>query len=91
MLLLFAVSVSFSVSIVRSQFWGQIYKISYDLSQHYLKFIVRSTYDSDLERAKLFPIGISQVSLRTLSRRRSYDFASESYPRKTLRHSRDVL
>jgi len=25
-----------------------IYKISYDLSQHYLKFSVRSTYDSDL-------------------------------------------
>jgi len=29
-----------------------IYKISYDLSQDYRKFIVRSTYDSDLQRAK---------------------------------------
>jgi len=27
---------------------GPIYKISYDLSQDYRKFIVRSTYDSDL-------------------------------------------
>jgi len=26
---------------------GPIYKISYDLSYHYRKFIVRSTYDSD--------------------------------------------
>jgi len=31
--------------------WDPIYKISYDLSQDYLKFIVRSTYDSDLQRA----------------------------------------
>ena len=31
---------------------GPIYKISYDLSQDYRKFIVRSTYDSDLQRAK---------------------------------------
>jgi len=30
---------------------GPIYKISYDFSQDYRKFIVRSTYDSDL-RAK---------------------------------------
>jgi len=28
-----------------------IYKISYDLSSDYLQFIVRSTYDSDLQRA----------------------------------------
>ena len=32
---------------------GPIYKISYDLSQDYLKFVVRSTYDSDLKRAKI--------------------------------------
>ena len=32
---------------------GPIYKISYDLSYDYLEFIVRSTYDSDLQRAKI--------------------------------------
>ena len=31
---------------------GPIYKISYDLSQDYRKFIVRSAYGSDLQRAK---------------------------------------
>jgi len=31
---------------------GAIYEISYDLSQDYRKLIVRSTYDSDLQRAK---------------------------------------
>jgi len=31
--------------------WGPIFKISYDLSKYYRKFIVRSTYDSDLQRA----------------------------------------
>jgi len=30
-----------------------IYKISYDLSYDYLKIFVRSTYDSDLKRAKI--------------------------------------
>jgi len=35
-----------------------IYKISYDLSPGYLKFIVRSTYDSDLKVLK-FLLGIS--------------------------------
>jgi len=34
-------------------FWGPIYKISYDLSHDYRKFIVRSTYDSDLKRAEI--------------------------------------
>ena len=33
---------------------GPIYKISYDLSYDYRKFIVRSTYDSDLKRAEIF-------------------------------------
>jgi len=33
--------------------WGPIYKISYDLSYDYRKFIVRSTYDSDLKRAEI--------------------------------------
>jgi len=32
---------------------GQIYNISYDLSQDYLKFVVRSTYDMELKRAKI--------------------------------------
>ena len=35
------------------KFRGPLYKISYDLSQDYLKFIVRSTYDSDLHRVKI--------------------------------------
>ena len=38
--------------------WGPIYKISYDLSYDYRKFIVRSTYDSDLNVLK-FLSGIS--------------------------------
>jgi len=33
--------------------WDPIYKISYDLSHDYVNFIVRSTYDSDLQRAKI--------------------------------------
>ena len=32
---------------------GPIYKIYYDLSYDYRKFIVRSTYDSDLKSAKI--------------------------------------
>ena len=32
---------------------GPIYKISYDLSYDYRKFIVRSTYGSDLKRAEI--------------------------------------
>ena len=32
---------------------GPIYKISYDLSYDYRKLIVRSTNDSDLQRAKI--------------------------------------
>jgi len=32
---------------------GLIYKISYDSSYDYRKFIVRSTYDSDLKRAEM--------------------------------------
>ena len=32
---------------------GLIYKTSYDLSYDYRKFIVRSTHDSDLKRAKI--------------------------------------
>ena len=32
---------------------GPIYKISYDLSYDYRKFIVRSTYDGDLKRAEI--------------------------------------
>jgi len=44
-----------SVPIQLAQRWGPIYKIvSYDLSYDYRKFIVRSTYDSDLKRAEIF-------------------------------------
>jgi len=34
--------------------WGPFYKIYYDLSQDYRKFIVKSTYDSDLKCVKNF-------------------------------------
>jgi len=34
--------------------WGPIYKISYDLSEDYIKFIVRSTDDSHLQRATVY-------------------------------------
>ena len=33
--------------------WGPIYKIPYDLSHDYRKFVVKSTYDSDLKRAEI--------------------------------------
>jgi len=33
--------------------WGPVYTISYDLSYNYLRFIVRSTYDSDLQCAEI--------------------------------------
>jgi len=33
--------------------WGPIYKISYDLAYDYRKFIVRSTYDSDITCAEI--------------------------------------
>ena len=42
---------SLSLASVKSR--GLIYKIFYDLSQDYLKFIVRSTNDSDLQCAKI--------------------------------------
>jgi len=45
---------------------GLTYKISYDLSQDYRKFIVRSTYDSYLNVLKPL-LGISLANLRTLS------------------------
>jgi len=32
---------------------GPIYQISYDLAYDYRKFIAKSTYDSDLERAEI--------------------------------------
>ena len=38
---------------VRRRPRGPIYKISYDLSYDYRKFIVRLTYDSDLKRAEI--------------------------------------
>jgi len=46
--------------------WGPIYKISYDLSYDYRKFVVRSTYNSDLKRAEISLRNIV-TSLRTPS------------------------
>jgi len=60
---------------------GLIYKISYDLSQDYRKFIVRSTYDSDLQRVKEFSWKYCKL-IYEHNLRWSYDFASELYPRK---------
>jgi len=55
----------------------QIYKISYDLSYDYRKFIVRSTYDSDLKRAEISQDYRKLVYEHYL--RRYYDFARESH------------
>ena len=40
--------------------------MSYDLSLDYLKFVVRWTYDSDLERAKISVENTVSCNLRTL-------------------------
>jgi len=50
---------------------AKYYKISYDLSHDYLKFIVRSTYDSDSRRAKISPRNIVSQFTNTIS----YDLA----------------
>ena len=44
-----------------------IYKISYDLSHDYLNFIVRSTYDSYLQRAKISHDNIVNQFTNTVS------------------------
>ena len=60
--------------------WGPIYKISYDLSYDYFKFIVRSTYDSDLKRAEISLRNIiSYTVVYEHYLRRYYDLARESY------------
>ena len=46
---------------------GPIYKISYDWSYDYLKFIVRSTYDSDLQHAKISLTNVLSKYIRKLS------------------------
>jgi len=70
-----------------TKLWPPIYKISYDLSYDYLEFIVRSTCDSDLQRAKI-SLGINISSFFCeLYFKRSYDIESESYRKKTLRPS----
>jgi len=64
---------------------GPDYKISYDLSYDYLQFIdfiVRSTYDGDLQRATI-SLGISSANVRHCLRR-SYDFAGKSYVQPTV-------
>ena len=65
--------------------WGLIYKISYDLSQRYLEFVVRWTYDRDLKRAKIIISEECRKQIYEYYFRRSYNFASESYIRKALR------
>jgi len=60
-----------------------------------VRYIVRLTYDSDLRHAKIY---LTIIDYRELIYehylRRSYDFVSESYPRKgrpiTCSHSRRV-
>ena len=62
---------------------GPVYKISHDLSSDYRKCIVRSTYDSDLKRAKIYFRNIVKLIYECYLRL-SYNFASESYLRKAL-------
>jgi len=45
---------------------GPIYNILYDSSYDYLKFVVWSTYNSDLQRAKIYLRNIA-ANLLTLS------------------------
>jgi len=71
-------------------FRGPIYKISYDLSYDYRKFIVRSPYDSDLKRSDR---NFSQECRKLVYEhylRRYYDFARESYLRKAFHLLSDV-
>jgi len=44
-----------------------VYKVSYDLPQDYLKFIVRSTCESDLRRAKISLRNIESQFANTVS------------------------
>jgi len=62
--------------------WGPIYKISYNLSYDYRKFVVRSTYDSDLKSTKINFFYEYRRLICEHCLRQSYDFASESYLRK---------
>jgi len=55
------------LSWVELYFWGPIYKISYDISYDYQKFIVRPTYDGDLQRAKIFLRNIVSQYKNTVS------------------------
>ena len=55
---------------------GPIYKISHDLSYYYLKLIVRSSYDSDLQRAK--------ISLRNSLPADRVDFSSYAAFKQTI-------
>jgi len=60
-----------------SELRGPIYKMSHDLSYDYRKFVVRSTYDSDLKRAE---ISLRNRAYRKLIYehylRRYYDFCA---------------
>jgi len=47
--------------------WRPIYKMSYDLSYDYRKFIVTSTYDSGLKRAEISLRNIVSQFTNTIS------------------------
>jgi len=59
--------------------WGPIYQIFYDLSYDYRKFIVRSTYDSDLKRAEISLRNIVSQFTNTISDDITMLHARESY------------
>ena len=71
--------------------WRPIYKMSYDLSYDYRKFIVTSTYDSDLKRAEISLRNIVIKPVYEHHLRRYYDFARESYLWKAFHSLYDVL
>ena len=77
------------VRAVYSSGLARIYKISYDLSSDCRKFIVGSTYDSDLQRAKLCPRNIASLFTNTVSDDLT-TLQVKSYPRKALR-SREMF
>ena len=73
-----------------SEHRGPIYKISYDLSFDYRKFVVRSTYDSDSKTCWNFSQEYRKLIYEHYLRR-YYDFAHESYQWKAFHSLWDVL
>ena len=62
----FTITVWHYISTMHAVLGGPIYKISYDLSYDYRKFIVRSTYDSDLICAEISLIEYRQLNYDTI-------------------------